>query len=533
MSLQVVNPVANGTATEASVNARPSTLEGATLGVLINGKEYSDQVLRRISDWLKRTQGLREVLFWDKHFPAQPAPERFLDEIRSQCTVAVTGVGHCGASTTRSTLDCLALEERGVPTVVMLSSHFAPIGRAIAEQRGVPGISIAQISHPLGDRDPKKVDAKADDAADGLLWSLLNLAETESAFPAKLGDLVDIPDDSAEAFDMLSELGWTDGLPIMSPTPALVDNMVRAAGRDPDEVIAVIPPLKGAATVRSIAANAVMAGCRPEYLPVVLAAVDAVSDERYGLVHRQITTHAGAPLIIVNGPIAEQLNINSRTGVFGPGWRANATIGRALRLVLQNVGGAIPAVTDMSQHAHPGKYSYCIAEDEEANPWVPLHVERGYDRRQNVVTVLNAEAPHSATDNVYESARKTLFTCASTFATLGSNNIYSQGEPVLALGPEHAAHIASEGWSKLDVKTYIYETARQPWRLVRGRGKSIGPNWPKWLEQADDDDMVPIVTHPDDLIVIVCGGAGGKSMVIPTAGAQAISVSREITLGAS
>jgi hypothetical protein len=531
MSVRVVNPAASGTATQVSVTPRPATLDGATLGILINGKEYSEQVLRRVASHLQANYGVKEVLFWDKHFPAVPAPDSFLAEIKAQCTAAVAGVGHCGASTTNSVIDCLALEERGVPSVVMLSDHFAPVGRAIASQRGVPGVAIAQISHPLGDPNPVKVDAKADAAADDVAQHLLNLQpEVAQDGPAAIGELVDIPESAADAFDLMGDLGWTDGLPVIPPTPGLVDAAVRASGRDPEEIIALIPPLKGAATVRSIAANAVMAGCRPEYLPVVIASVDAVSDERYGLVHRQITTHAGAPLIIVNGPIANTLGINGSTGCFGPGWRPNSTIGRGLRLVLQNVGGAIPGVTDMSQHAHPGKFTYCIAEDEGANPWAPLHVERGFDRQQNVVTVVNAEAPHSATDNVTAGARQTLTTCASVFATLGSNNIYSQGEPVLALGREHAANIAAEGWSKLDVKTYIFEIARQPWKLVRGRGKSIGPNWPKWLDQAEDDDLVPVVTNPDDLIVVVCGGAGGKSMVIPTAGAQSMSATREIQL---
>jgi hypothetical protein len=296
-------------------------------------------------------------------------------------------------------------------------------------------------------------------------------------------------------------------------------------------VVAVLPPTNGVGTVEKLAANAVMAGCMPEYFPVVLAAVEAVADPAYGVYHRQVTTHAGAPLMIVNGPIVARIGLNSGTGAFGPGWRANATIGRALRLALINVGGAVPGVSDMSQAAHPGKYTYCIAENEEASPWEPLHVERGFEAGDSVVTVVNAEAPHSVTDNLATSARQVLVTCASSLATLGSNNIYSQGDPILALGPEHAACIAADGWSKRDVKLFTYEVARQPWRLVRGRGKSLGPFFPKWLETPEDDDTVPIVCHPDDLIVIVCGGAGGKSMAIPTAGAQSRAVSRLIQLG--
>jgi hypothetical protein len=338
-----------------------------------------------------------------------------------------------------------------------------------------------------------------------------------------------VPDAAYDANELFANNGWTDGLPVVMPLPPIVDAMVAACGRDPDEVVATIPPLYGSATIRKLAANAIMAGCLPEYFPVLLAAVEAVSDPSYGLSHRQITTHAGAPLVIVNGPIVGRIGLNGGTGVFGPGWRANATIGRAMRLVLMNLGGAIPGVTDMSQTGHPGKYTYCIAENESINPWEPLHVERGFSADQSVVTVVNAEAPHSITDNFNTTAREILTTCASTLAALGSNNIYSQGEPVLALGPEHAAYIAAEGWTKADVKMFIFEKARQPWRLVRGRGKSLGPMFPKWLEKdAQDDDMVPILTVPEELIVITAGGAGGKSMGIPTAGRMSRAVSRAI-----
>jgi hypothetical protein len=186
----------------------------------------------------------------------------------------------------------------------------------------------------------------------------------------------------------------------------------------------------------------------------------------------------------------------------------------------------------MSQTGHPGKFTYCVAENALESPFEPLHVERGFDPGDSVVTVVNAEAPHSVTDNLATTARQVLDTAASSLAALGSNNLYSQGDPILALGPEHAAAIAQDGWSKRDVKLYVYEVARQPWRLVEGRGKSLGPFFPKWLERPQDEDTVPIVSHPDDLIVIVLGGAGGKSMAIPTAGAQSRAVSRRIEVDA-
>ena len=322
--------------------------------------------------------------------------------------------------------------------------------------------------------------------------------------------------------------GWTDGLPIVPPTAARVAAMLAGMSRhNADELINIVPPKMGKATLRQIAVNAVMAGCRPEYLPLVVASLQAVCAPEYGLAHRQTTTHAGAPLMIVNGPIVERLKINCGRGLFGPGWRANATIGRALRLLLINIGGAGPEV-DASQTGHPGKYTYCIAEYEKANPWQPLHVERGFNIEQSVVTVVNAEAPHSMTENIQTDPAEIMRTFASSMATLGVNNLYSQGHPVLVLGLEHVQHIAAAGWSKHDIKQALFERARQPWGVMKNRGKSKGPRFPEFVDRNDDNSMVPIVGAADDLIVIVAGGAGGKSMFLPTAGGQSLSVSRLI-----
>jgi hypothetical protein len=342
--------------------------------------------------------------------------------------------------------------------------------------------------------------------------------------------ILDVSDDDSldRVNDYFYEQGWTDGLPIVPPTAARVEKMLAGmASHDADELIGAVPPKFGHATFRQVAVNAVMAGCRPEYLPVVVAALRAVLEPAYGLEHRQTTTHAGAPLIIVNGPIVQRLRINCGTGVFGPGWRANATIGRALRLVLVNIGGAGPGV-DASQTGHPGKYTFCIAEYEAANPWQPLHVERGFRQEEDVVTVVNTEAPHSMTENVQTASLEIMRTFASSMATLGVNNLYSQGNPVLALGLEHVQQFAADGLSKRDVQQTLFEMARQPWGLMKNRGKSKGPRFPEFVDRSDDASMVPIVNAPEDLIVIVAGGAGGKSMFLPTAGGQSLSVSKRI-----
>ncbi len=346
---------------------------------------------------------------------------------------------------------------------------------------------------------------------------LPHVVETDSAF-----DRVN---------DYFYERGWTDGLPIVPPTEERVQMMLAGMPwRKADDVISVVPPRMGAASMRQIAVNAVMAGCRPEYLPVVVAALQAVAEPEYGLSHRQTTTHAGAPLMIVNGPIVTELRINCGRGVFGPGWRANATIGRALRLTLVNIGGAGPGV-DASQTGHPGKYTYCSAEYEAASPWEPLHVVRGFARDESVVTVVNTEAPHSMTENIQTDPDEIVRTFASCMATLGVNNLYSQGNPVLVLGIEHAQHIAAAGWSKQDVQKALFERARQPWGLMKNRGKSKGPRFPEFVDRSDDKSMVPVVWEPRDLITIVAGGPGGKSMFLPTAGGQSLAISKRIERG--
>ena len=175
-----------------------------------------------------------------------------------------------------------------------------------------------------------------------------------------------IVDESVQAInDLFVEKGWSDGLPIIPPTEQAVETMLAGTKRDPTEVAAAIPPCWGKATIEKIAINAVMAGCLPQYMPVIITAIEAMADERFRLAEIQPTTHPVAPLVIVNGPIVKKLDINSKTGAFGPCWRANATIGRAIRLILLNIGGALPGKLDLSTQGQPSKYTYCIAENEE------------------------------------------------------------------------------------------------------------------------------------------------------------------------
>ncbi len=320
--------------------------------------------------------------------------------------------------------------------------------------------------------------------------------------------------------------GWTDGLPIVPPTEDDVREFLRFTDRASREVVAVLPPRQGEATVERIAISAVMAGCRPEYLPVVITAVEALADPAFNLDSIQATTHPVAPLLIVNGRIAREVGINSGYNAFGQGFRANLTIGRAVRLLLMNVGGGLPGTGDRATQGSPAKIAYCVAENEEASPWEPLHVEAGFPADTSTVTAIGCEGPHNIQDHFSYTGLGILKVIAGAMGQAGSNNILAGGHPVLSLGPEHAATIARDGFSKRQVKEFMFEHARFP--LAR-----LGEEYRKHLIQrgAKDapDTMVPAVRSADQLTVIVVGGAGKHSCWQPTFGDQTAPARRAIT----
>ena len=320
--------------------------------------------------------------------------------------------------------------------------------------------------------------------------------------------------DSAEAVSSLFfEKGWTDGLPIIPPIEEAVERMLAAVNREPSEIVATIPPSWGEATVEKIAINAVMAGCLPDYMPLIITAVSAMCEQPVNLSDIQPTTHPVAPLLIVNGPIVKKLGINSKSGAFGPGWRSNATIGRAIRLMLMNIGGAFPGKADMSCQGQPSKYVFCIAENGEDSPWEPLHVERGFDASTSTVSVVGLENPHNINDHDALNGEEVLSTIAGTMTTLGNNNVRGalggEGDALLALGPEHAATIARSGFSKKDVRDFLYERARIPRKAFYERARE------KHYPNMDENAMIPPTMQKEYLKIIVVGGPGKHSSYLP------------------
>jgi hypothetical protein len=239
------------------------------------------------------------------------------------------------------------------------------------------------------------------------------------------------------------EQGWTDGLPVVPPTAEKVETMVAALGGDPELVECKIPPRHGSLTREVLAINLVMAGCKPEYAPVVRAALLALTQPGFNLNGVQATTHMAAPLLVVNGPIARAIGMNAGANAFGSGNRANATIGRAIRLVLLNVGGAWPGDLDKATLGHPGKYTYAVAENEAESPWAPYHVEKGFAPDVSTVFVIAAEPPHSVTNHVADNPEGILDSICSAMSTIANNNAVSSGHCAVVIGPEHAKTIAA------------------------------------------------------------------------------------------
>jgi hypothetical protein len=260
-----------------------------------------------------------------------------------------------------------------------------------------------------------------------------------------------------DVFETLYARGVTDGLPVVAPTAARVEAAVEASGRPRDGLVGLVAPKLGRATVEKVAINAVMAGCRPEYMPAVIAAVEAICDPAFALVGVSGTTDAVALLLILNGPIRSKLDVNSGAGVFGPGWRANATIGRAVRLVWQNVGGAAAGGVSMSTFSQTGRYSYCIGENEEESPWEPLHVEHGFAADDSTVAAIAAEAPQVVANTMGRTAREILATIARSGVVIASETHAGLGDTVLVIGPEHARTIAADGWSKEAARQFVWE----------------------------------------------------------------------------
>ena len=333
-------------------------------------------------------------------------------------------------------------------------------------------------------------------------------------------------DDPWEAIEACYDAGWTDGLPVVPPTERLVAAMLAGGPWAADEVLLHEPSRGLSVRAHNAAVNAVMAGCRPEYFPVVGATLQAMADPRFGL-HAVATSTGGAAIVVmVNGPIRNEIGIHCKENLFGPGFRANATIGRTVRLVMRNCLAVIPGVLDKSTQGWAGKYSACFGEDEDSSPWGAFHVSKGYRASQSTVTIMAAEANHNVLNHASNDAAGLLLTFADTMAAYGS---FSPGRSLIVFAPEHARKIADSGWSREQVQEYLYEHTSRSLKELKLGGKVEPSGQPTAFDPAswfagtpvvnpgDEDIRIHRGVDPSDISLAVGGGdAGGHSSFFPT-----------------
>ncbi len=317
--------------------------------------------------------------------------------------------------------------------------------------------------------------------------------------------------DDDDPVEVCFERGWTDGLPVIPPTDERVIAMLKGTPRRPDEVIGKIPPYLAGCTVEKVAINAVMAGCKPQYMPVLLAALEAALDPLFTLHGVLATTYFSSPLIIVNGPVAKKIGMNCGINALGQGNRANATIGRALNLIVQNVGGGRPGEADRSTLGAPSKFTLCFAEDESDPEWEPLSVLRGFARGVSTVTLFQGHGVEAFVDQKSRTPEALTRSIASSLVKIGHPKLVQSARAILVLSPEHYRIYREAGWDRRRIERALYEATIRPGSELVAGTDGVGEGIPA----SRAGEMVPKF-HEDGLMVVRAGGKAGLfSAILP------------------
>jgi hypothetical protein len=326
------------------------------------------------------------------------------------------------------------------------------------------------------------------------------------ALTAKTVEVADLE----AAIEHCYERGWTDGLPVVPPTAPAIERILRYLRLDPQKVVGLIPPRNGIATIEKIAINCVMAGCKPEHVPIVIAALEAMLEPEFNLVGVQTTTNPCAPLVMVSGPVVRALGFNTKDCAIGHGSRSNGAVGRAIRLILWNVGGGFPGEPCRTTHGHPGYWSYCVAEDDETCPWDPLHVSQGFSKDENAVTAIAVDGPHATnTGALLNSADQVFNVLADGVARLGSNNMLG-GSMALILSPMSAKRLAEAGFTRRTIAEEVAKRSTRPAGEMRQHRfvDHMLPIQRARLDALGDAEPFAYFTDAEAIVVLVTGSWG-------------------------
>ena len=527
---RIENSMRTGNARDRVVRL-PGSIAGVRFGFLGNGKPNVSALLNHVDARL-REHGAEPSRTFTKAGPLGPAPADAIETLVQEADVVVIGVSDGGTATSWGVRDAVECINLGVPVFQVCTRAFAPLAWSIMPP-DLRGLMLLEIDHPFSSVGDDEVAS----TGDAVFHKLVELVRTGGERPAYKGDVanqcdgrhgLDVPlvpvevPRGLEPSDSLYELGLTDGLPVGIPTVERVARKIAAWQGSGDLRVLAVPPRRGLAGAAELAANAVLAGLPDRLLPYLAAAVDAACAPEFNLFGLQTTTNPATPAVVVGGPGRLRAGFNQGLGALGPGNMGNATLGRALRLCMQNLGGARAADgSDPATMGQPGKYSFCFAADEDGWPWPPLRMQTKRAIAHATDDSVTVVAVTGSVNMIIKcrSADELLDMIAGSIRIAGSNDYMFGGHPLLVLCPEHASIFRRDGLSLNDIRRELFERTKIPFSsfLPKNREMMLAPRAHEF-ERLDEATLIPIVADPNDLLVCVAGGFSMHSTYLPSFG---------------